>query len=70
MNNFNVTTINAFTNAAELRGNPAGVCLLNAFPENKVMQKIAQLMGHAETAFLVKNVFWTHINNFWACFFF
>ncbi|MFN7401670.1 MAG: PhzF family phenazine biosynthesis protein [Alphaproteobacteria bacterium] len=55
MNNFNVTTINAFTNAAELRGNPAGVCLLNAFPEKAVMQEIARRMGHAETAFLVKN---------------
>lgn len=55
MNNFNVTTINAFTNGVELCGNPAGVCLLNAFPDNAVMQEIAQRMGHAETAFLVKN---------------
>ena len=55
MSNFKVTTIHAFTNTAELKGNPAGVCLLELFPGDAVMQEIARRMGHAETAFLVKN---------------
>ena len=40
--------------ASELfAGNPAGVCLVPAFPENDVMQKIAAENGHSETAFVV-----------------
>jgi len=34
-------------------GNPAGVCLLPAFPVNSVMQKIAAENRHSETAFVV-----------------
>jgi len=36
------------------RGNPAGVCLLNAWPDESVMQHIAAENNLAETAFLVK----------------
>ena len=40
--------------ASELfAGNPAGVCLLSAFPVNDVMQKIAAENRHSETAFVV-----------------
>lgn len=40
--------------ASELfRGNPAGVCLLSAFPADAVMQKIAAENRHSETAFVV-----------------
>jgi PhzF family phenazine biosynthesis protein len=40
--------------ASELfAGNPAGVCLLPAFPVNDVMQKIAAENRHSETAFVV-----------------
>lgn len=34
-------------------GNPAGVCLLDAFPADAVMQKIAAENRHSETAFVV-----------------
>src|SRR3954462_12268819 len=34
-------------------GNPAGVCLVPAFPVNDVMQKIAAENRHSETAFVV-----------------
>jgi PhzF family phenazine biosynthesis protein len=44
--------IDAF--AGELfAGNPAGVCLLPAFPVSSVMQKIAAENRHSETAFVV-----------------
>jgi predicted PhzF superfamily epimerase YddE/YHI9 len=36
-------------------GNPAGVCLLDAYPADEWMQKVAAEMKHAETAFLVPN---------------
>jgi PhzF family phenazine biosynthesis protein len=40
--------------ASELfAGNPAGVCVLPAFPGKDVMQKIAAENGHSETAFVV-----------------
>ena len=40
--------------ASELfTGNPAGVCLLPAFPVSDVMQKIAAENRHSETAFVV-----------------
>ena len=40
--------------ASELfAGNPAGVCLLPAFPAHAVMQKIAAENRHSETAFVV-----------------
>lgn len=50
---FQVTTINAFTDGQALHGNPAGVCLVDRFPGDADMQKIARQMGHSETAFLV-----------------
>ena len=34
-------------------GNPAGVCIVPAFPANDVMQKIAAENRHSETAFVV-----------------
>jgi PhzF family phenazine biosynthesis protein len=34
-------------------GNPAGVCILSAFPADDVMQKIAAENRHSETAFVV-----------------
>ena len=34
-------------------GNPAGICLVPAFPANDVMQKIAAENRHSETAFVV-----------------
>jgi len=37
-------------------GNPAGVCLLPAFPVKDVMQKIAAENRHSETAFVVARV--------------
>jgi len=40
--------------ASELfTGNPAGVCIVPAFPANDVMQKIAAENRHSETAFVV-----------------
>src|SRR5205807_3792837 len=37
-------------------GNPAGVCMLSAFPTDSTMQKIAAENGHSETAFVVPRV--------------
>jgi PhzF family phenazine biosynthesis protein len=34
-------------------GNPAGVCILSAFPTDSIMQKIAAENRHSETAFVV-----------------
>ncbi len=34
-------------------GNPAGVCILTAFPADSIMQKIAAENRHSETAFVV-----------------
>ena len=45
--------VDAFTDTV-IGGNPAAVCLLDAFPEDKWMQKIAQENHLSETAFLVK----------------
>jgi PhzF family phenazine biosynthesis protein len=36
-----------------VRGNPAGVCIVSAFPAESTMQKIAAENGHSETAFVV-----------------
>ncbi len=49
----NMWIIDAFT-AHAFRGNAAAVCLLDAFPDNDVMQKIALQMYLSETAFVVK----------------
>ena len=45
--------INAFVTGSVFSGNPAGVCLLEAWPEDGVMQSIAAENGLSETAFLV-----------------
>jgi PhzF family phenazine biosynthesis protein len=46
--------VNAFIGAG-FKGNPAGICLLDYWPEDKVMQEIAAENNLAETAFIVKN---------------
>jgi PhzF family phenazine biosynthesis protein len=51
--NFPLWLIDAFTNEP-FKGNPAGVCLVNEFPEDLLMQKIAFEMNWSETAFLKK----------------
>ena len=45
--------VDAFTDAL-FKGNPAGVCLLEDWPEDELMQNIAFENNLAETAFLVK----------------
>jgi PhzF family phenazine biosynthesis protein len=44
--------VDAFTNDL-FAGNPAGVCILSAYPADSVMQKIAAENRHSETAFVV-----------------
>jgi PhzF family phenazine biosynthesis protein len=44
--------VDAFTDEL-FAGNPAGVCILSAFPADTVMQKIAAENRHSETAFVV-----------------
>lgn len=44
--------VDVFTDAL-FAGNPAGVCILSAFPADSVMQKIAAENRHSETAFVV-----------------
>ena len=44
--------VDAFTSEL-FAGNPAGVCILSAFPADGVMQKIAAENRHSETAFVV-----------------
>src|SRR5947209_7626078 len=44
--------IDSFANEL-FQGNPAGVCLVPAFPAAEVMQKIAAENRHSETAFVV-----------------
>jgi PhzF family phenazine biosynthesis protein len=44
--------VDAFTGEL-FTGNPAGVCIVPAFPEESVMQKIAAENRHSETAFVV-----------------
>ena len=46
--------VDAFTDTV-FDGNPAAVCLFDAFPEDQWMQKIAEENHLSETAFLVKN---------------
>ncbi|AKB82059.1 phenazine biosynthesis protein, PhzF family [Methanosarcina barkeri 3] len=45
--------VDAFTEKP-FSGNPAGICVLNEKPEEKLMQNIAREMNLSETAFLVK----------------
>lgn len=44
--------VDAFTSEL-FGGNPAGVCLVDAFPPNETMQRIAAENRHSETAFVV-----------------
>jgi PhzF family phenazine biosynthesis protein len=44
--------VDAFTSEL-FAGNPAGVCILSAFPPDGIMQKIAAENRHSETAFVV-----------------
>jgi PhzF family phenazine biosynthesis protein len=44
--------VDAFTGEL-FAGNPAGVCILSAFPAGGIMQKIAAENRHSETAFVV-----------------
>ena len=45
--------VDAFTDAI-FTGNPAGICLLDAWPEESLLQGIATQNNLSETAFLVK----------------
>jgi len=45
--------VDAFTEKT-FSGNPAGICVLNEKPEEKLMQNIAREMNLSETAFLIK----------------
>ncbi|MDR2464441.1 MAG: PhzF family phenazine biosynthesis protein [Holosporales bacterium] len=51
--NSSLWLIDAFTNKP-FQGNPAGVCLVEEFPDNSLMQKVAFEMNWSETAFLKK----------------
>ncbi len=48
-----VVLVDAFTSEA-FAGNPAGVCVMEAFPEDRRMQAMALEMNQAETAFVVQ----------------
>lgn len=45
--------VNSFTNEP-FKGNPAGVCIVDDFFENDLMQKIAAEVNYSETSFLKK----------------
>lgn len=45
--------IDSFTGTL-FTGNPAGVCILDAFPKDQVMQQIAAENRHSQTAFVVQ----------------
>lgn len=45
--------INAFVTDSAFSGNPAGVLILNAYPEDSWMQGVADELHQAETAFVV-----------------
>jgi PhzF family phenazine biosynthesis protein len=48
-----VTLVDAFTDAL-FRGNPAVVCIMEAFRDDRWMQDVAREMNHSETAFLLR----------------
>lgn len=54
MNTAPIYQVDAFTDRL-FGGNPAAVCLLEQWPQDETMQRIAQENNLAETAFLVKN---------------
>jgi predicted PhzF superfamily epimerase YddE/YHI9 len=49
-----IWVVDAFT-SKPFSGNPAAVCIMHAYPEDRVLQQIAMEMNLSETAFLVKN---------------
>lgn len=49
-----IYVVDAFSDVA-FAGNPAGVCLLNQYPDAQWLKSVAAEMKHAETAFLVPN---------------
>ena len=50
-NTMKLFQVDAFTNE-KFKGNPAGVCIVDLFPETAVMQNIALEMNLSETAFV------------------
>ena len=46
--------VDAFTDEL-FKGNPAGICILEKWLDNKLLQNIAYENNLAETAFIVKN---------------
>lgn len=55
--------VDAFTDKL-FRGNPAAVCVMDAFPEDKLMQSIAAENNLSETAFLVREAEVYHLRWF------
>lgn len=49
-----ITQVDAFTNEA-FRGNPAAICVMDAFPVKSWMQALAIEMNLSETAYVVSN---------------
>ncbi|MGO8859656.1 MAG: PhzF family phenazine biosynthesis protein [Acidimicrobiales bacterium] len=49
-----LTTVDAFTNVP-FTGNPAAVAIVDAFPDDQLMQSVAGEMNLSETAFVVVN---------------
>lgn len=54
MPKFPVCVVDAFTDKP-FAGNPAGVCLLDSYPDDDLLQNIAGEINLSETAFLVKD---------------
>jgi predicted PhzF superfamily epimerase YddE/YHI9 len=48
-----IYTVDAFTNKP-FKGNPAGVCIVDEFPDDKVMQSIATELNYSNSAFVKK----------------
>ena len=51
---FDIYQVDSFT-TERFKGNPAGVCVLNQFPDSKSMIEMAREMNLSETAFVVKD---------------
>ena len=54
MKTYQLFQVDAFTNQP-FKGNPAGVCISDVFPEKEVMQNIAMELNCSETAFVASN---------------
>lgn len=46
--------VDAFITDRPFSGNPAGICFLDSWKSESLMQHIAAEMNHSETAFIVK----------------